>query len=366
MSNLLDIEQKLAQGEDLDTINVQEASSQELASLYLRIKRENIFLSQALMDVSNSQSIEKKFEVIRNMINLNRLELAQKYLSDLGDIPEVYLGEYFTERLRIFVFSDDFDGGIAFAKENQEKYFYSPVTQMTFLQLYGHCLIAKKEYYKALEVLEEALRIGRIYPNVKSFYQSFGFYIVSLVHLDRLEEAKVSLLDFKSYLNQEKGTEAWPSRYQTYLRTKSYILRKEENMKELMQVLYEAKAISTWIGDQSTYEKCVSELAKLQGDFPESAYCIYTENFIYLKESMLVLHFDHATYHSLEKNPVLNGLLSLICEGEISYADLFQQTWNLEFHPEKHSTHVRSYISKIRKFLPKDSLKVKSEMISIV
>lgn len=360
---LPEIETQLAKGIDLKEL--QGESSLEILSMYLRNSKEKTHLSHAAVKISNTQSLDHTLEDVKNNIALGNLDYALGELEKIGSISGVYEGEVVTERLRIYVLKNELEKAQEFAWANRDVVQFTPVTKMTFLQVYAHCNLMLEDYDRAFEALQGALSIGKVFSNAKSYYQSMAFFVVTLVKMNRLEEADKFLYEFNAIVEKSKGEESWPARRQVYLRGRYHYLLTQEKGEEIIQTLLEAKSLSLWIGDNTTYEKCVNDLAALDLNYNEEDFVMNFVGFTFFRKSAVLLHGDYQTYYCLEDKPVFSQMLNLLCESEVDYEDFYQKVWGLQYDPLINENHVRSYISKLRKFLPKNTVKVKSQVISL-
>ena len=62
----------------------------------------------------------------------------------------------------------------------------------------------------------------------------------------------------------------------------------------------------------------------------------------------------------------MKKMLDCLVHGDIPQEDFFERVWGLEASKEEHIAHIRANLSKLRKYLPKNSVILKNCIIRLV
>ncbi len=366
MRAMIEIEEELARGKDL--VISPHMNSLELASMIIRTGRGNIDVSHALINISNSNSLAKKIEDMRNNIGLGNYENAKEIASEIDKslLDEMSATEFGLEETRILIFEGKFEEAIKYSERFLKSMPMSPVTKLTFLQIRGHALISLNKYELAVIELHKAITIGKLFPHVQSFYSSLACMVLALTKMNNAIYAQRYLKILKSKVDEFAGQECWPDRFMVYMRAKTFLHKLRGEFKELSATLKECREVSLWLNDVSTAEKCEKELNEIDEENKSDIVTKNFDNWCFLENEGLILHYNPKTFYHLQNSPLLIQIIKLLGQKEISYEDFFETIWKQKYDPERHGNHIRSYLSKIRKYLPLNALQVKSEMISLI
>ena len=366
MKSLIEKESCLAMGKSNELLNINSIDAFELVSMILRTEKGHSKLADAITNNSPENTLGLKIETIRNYFCLGNIDEIKKILNEIrSEVNYIFDVEVEMEYTRYLVFTQQFELAIQHSDDILNRTPMSPLTRMTIYQLRGHSLISLGNYSSAILELEKAINIGIVFPRARSFFSALGFIVLANTKIKNKEQALYFLNILKSNLDQLQGEDLWPTLFIVYLRSQSHFEEFNQNFTQKYKVLKTCMQIALWLNDKINYEKCKSEILNLNMYKSAEKFIFQFSNWVFISSENLILHFETKTYYKLDNYPLIVKMINLLCEGEISYDDFFESIWNQKYSYDLHNGHVRSYISKIRKFLPKGSLEVKSEVIRL-
>lgn len=361
------MEQEISMAKDSRlVIDIDGEAAGEALSLYLRAVKGRLDFAQVLGgDTRTELSILEK---IRSEIFKGALDNAQVLIDSLREvrsqIPECEIN---LEQARIFVRQRKFGEVIDVLANNVDASKVPETTVLTSLQLMGHALFEIGRYSEAVEILNRAISLGEIFKNISPVASAKAFLILAYAGLNQIEKSQEILMQMQAEIDLLEDDSQWADRCLTLLRTKSRIRNTEELKKCAIESLQEAYYLAKWIGDEHCAGQCQQDLALLGSSAahaPENL--VFKSNgLIYLRRQRCILTDVPKHIERLHKSPVAEKIIGFLCDGERTLDLLFKHVWNLDFDAERHGTHLRATISKVRKLLPQGRLVVKDGVVKI-
>jgi tetratricopeptide (TPR) repeat protein len=354
-------------------VDLSSSSAAEVLSMYLRaFKGRRDYASLAIG--TDKYSFGLIIENIRNLIYAGNLDAAgiaiQNGFSNLN-LNEEEFNEINLEAARIAVRQNRFDESLQILNDILASGVVGDVTRLSALQLKGHCLIESKVYQEAIITLQDALALGQIYNAASSAFSARAFLAIAYCHEKNFVAAQIILQEMEREVSVIKDESLWADRTLTLLRTKIKYCKAmgESQNPERIKLLTEASQIAQWLGDSHCQRQCEEEILECG---TEGAHFIDREilnsfsGWIYLPRLQVILTARPLKIERLDTSPVAEKIIKLICRGEQNLDKLFEAVWNLPFDTDRHGTHLRATLSKVRKLLPEGALVVKHGAVNLV
>ncbi|MFZ4715096.1 MAG: hypothetical protein ACOYL6_15350 [Bacteriovoracaceae bacterium] len=345
--------------------------SANLVSYFLRSYYGNVTASEAIKEaLPHHSGFDQQIDMIRDLLRTHRLDEAKEKLQTIVPETDEEKCEYLLEKARQALFSGEYQTVIDSTSDPTIHQCKNPVTRMTIHQIRGHAYIELSLWSKAESELQIAILYAKEFTQASSAIASYGFMIMIYCHLNDKQKADEFHQNQQLILDglKEKGQEeAWLDRYLIFQRSKSRLLRRFGTQQELESVLAEAFIIAKWANNKTIQNKCQQELAELGIDTNQKEklkHVHFFAHWIYLEKSKIILSTTESKIERLESNPLFQKMILVLKNGPIKEEDFFRQIWNLPFS-EKHSSHLRANLSKLRKKLPSQSLKVTDQFINL-
>ena len=345
----------------LDLSNKEDSTT--LFSYFLRDHRGRKDLADLLTNDANS--FGSQLEVIRNLFESGKLEEAKAAIDGVLTSDPVEKLELALETARYFYFKGDWQSCRTVTEflVNHKKTL--PTTRMTAYQLLGLSFYHLGQPLDGLQFLEKSLKMWELFPYAHGGAVSNAYVVKIYSELNRRDMAENQLEQFAHRLQQIKSVESWLPMYLTFLRAKFHFL-KTHNFAAAATIYAESCVISEWLEDWQTKEKCDNDLVEFPELNKEPAHSILRgQSWIYLLESRLLLHLQPKKVFSLADSPIIESLILLLSKGETSEDQLFSQVWKFPYIKERHSAHLRSTLSSLRKKLPPSCLTVRGGIVSL-
>lgn len=361
MDSLLKIQEKLAtggmaKGEALSL----KTSSLAAVSYLISSHRGSISVGSMLQENFLDEHFADQLEKLRMLINTKNIFEAKNYLEKMKPKNDWEKSELYLEEARLLASNGELVEVCGLVTKALELETISPITRLTLKEVKGYSLMKLKKYDEALNILGEAKKVALSYPHLPSSYQASSCLVHIYAELKKPESCLSEISEMSKKLLLIKNKEEWISRFVTFKRGVVGYNRYYGNDDEIYKTLIEVKAISKWLGREDTFQKTCDDLKAVkigpQCEFKFS-------NWSYLSDSSIVLFADRTTYFNIQNNPTLTKVLELLVKGPMKTSDLLKQVWSLDVVNENYDAHIRACLSKLRKFLPTNSLFVKEGVI---
>ncbi len=358
MNRLAKTEIKLAKT-GTDNISLQESDSNELVSYFLRDVRGRPDLAQAVQQNSTNTGFSSILEQIRILIEADKLNEAKALIDRTVTTTPQEQAELMLEQGRYYFFVGELATSTEILNKLCQNKDAIPTTRMTSYELAGQAWCLAGNIEKGLDCLRKATKQLEFLPYVLSGYVAGAHLIKTLSELGQFTKAKVTLNFLKNKLTQLSGDEIWLARKLLVLRGEVHLYKNMNEQENMRVSLKDAFGVAHWLEDRDMVMKCVQDYEALDLALPTAN----NINFIANAGALLIMAPKH--FGRFDKSPVLAKMLQLILESPISTEDLFQATYRYPFDRQRHSNHLRAMLSKLRKKLPSNSLKIVNGRIEL-
>lgn len=366
-----EMEDLLSRNPDAPILLEPKQASAPLLSYYLGTIRGQRWLSETVThEFEEQKSDELLLESARNQIRNGSLTEAKTLLEKIqAPSPEVR-GEVLLEQCRILLFQGKFEELLTHSEVIDTGHAITPVTRMTFYQIRGHALFNLKSYSRAIEELKKATPYVNLYPGAPSAFSVRGFLVLCYCALNQKQSAEQEIESMRRTLSLILNEETWVDRLLTLIRSEVYFARTFESQEIQNRHCEESLALSLWLKDQPSLEKCALELGiepDSVNNYPYSKNAVIRKPcWFYFPRHDLILEFSprHQVLR-LDGTPRASQVFRALLNGPMSYAELFETVWKIPYSSDRHATYLRASLSKFRKRFPKGSIRVKDEIVTL-
>ncbi len=337
-------------------------TSAEVIASYLRTIHGRNDLSIAMNQIK--PNFESEIEKIRVHLNSSNLIEAEDLLNNISSNTVEEFLEIQLENSRLQLFKGNYNDACHLAREafNQAK--ISP-TKMTLAQLLGDIYLKLGNFEKAEYYLDIAIEIGNHFPLLSATWSAHAFKIIHFLKTNKIREAKLKLEKFYSAAKEIKG-DAIVDRLIIVLRTEFHYHRKVNELSKCTESLTVCNELCKWNGDFHTKKRNDLELENLPVNEISSIY--YFTDWTFLPKINLILNFEPKSVVNLEGFPIIVEFLRLLSieKRELSFEEIFFNLKGQTYNPEIHLAYIKNIIQRSRKKLPKNSLIVKNNLVSLI
>ncbi len=356
-------EQILAQKGDSILALSEAMGSAELFSYFLRDHRGRKDLA-GLVEIMAPNS-EKEFthviEKIRNHLESAEFNQARIIINNFKTEDTIEDLELTLEKARLLYFQGDWQQSrdlLEYLIKHSETL---PTSRLTAYQVLGLCHYEELNLNEAIFAFEKAVKIWEIYPYAYSGAVAAAYLIKIYCEQGRESLAEELLNYFSKNLEQVTSEDTWITMYLIYLRARFHFF-KNQNFQLAKICFTEAFVIARWADDWQVIAKSEKDIL----DYPllkavQENLSLNGKMWVYLPESKILLQSRPKKITRLDQSPILHSLLILLANGPITEEEIFAKVWGMPYVKERHSGHVRSTISSLRKKLPKGCLIFKDQ-----
>ncbi len=307
-------------------------------------------------------------ECLRNSLFSGDLSQSEILLTQIRPESEVEKAELAVELCRFHIFKGRIDDAIAVSEQALQSPELSDLSRMTCFQMRGHCRILQANFSEAILELKRAVLLADTFDHASSAFSARAFLAQAYAEIGDRSEAQKIIDSLKTHLETLSSDELWLDRLLIVIRAEIQSHRVFEERAQWYSKALEAREISLWLGDKITLNKCENELKQLaeksSGELSASPVLHFSGWEYFPSKDLILIHFPRKISR-IAKNPVARRILQLLAQGPISSEDFFERIWKVKYHPERHGTHVRATLSKVRKLLPAGALVVESGFVII-
>jgi tetratricopeptide (TPR) repeat protein len=363
MNSLEKIEDELAKSGKLNLNLNSEDSAFGIVSYLLGTHKGRIDLASTVQANISNGDFALKIEKVRTYLGSNKLDEAKSVIDKIRPNSSNERSELYLEEAKYYTYLNQYIKVISIIKHALKETKLAPVSRVTLLQILGHAYMCQNCYQQAVGILEDAKNLAIIFPRLPSSYQISSCLIHSYAHLNRENKAREELLELKKRVSIIKDSDEWLARFLIYKRALAGYNKFYATDEKKFTNLVEAKILSKWLGQINIYNKCVQELK----DFNLSKKVIHRySDWTYITEGSIILFHNKIEFKRINKSSLMLKMLTLLILGPVSQEVFFKEIWNLELKTETHILHIRANLSKLRKYLPVNSLVLKDGIIHLI
>lgn len=356
MNKLRNAELSIAKTGDVN-ISLADQGSSDLVSYYLRDVRGRVDLAEVVRRDTQGGSFVAQLESIRTHIANEEFALAKEIIDSCVSESKEEQSELSLERARYYFYTREY--GIC--KEILQHLITDKdvllTTKITSYELLGQSYYHMGHVERGILNLKKSMEFLDFMPFVISAYVAGAHLVKIKSEQKKFAEANEILAFLRQKLRGIKQDEIWLSRSLLVARGYCHYLKNTDQTEERRSLLHETLAVSTWLGDLEMIEKCRKDLADL-GDKAS-----VVRNIKFLPQLGVLLISNPKSLGRFEASPILSKALTGLLGGEKSLEELFEYVYGYKYDKERHSMHLRSLLSKLRKKLPPNALIVKDGII---
>jgi tetratricopeptide (TPR) repeat protein len=240
---------------------------------------------------------------------------------------------------------------------------------LTCYQLRGHAHIELKEYIEAEASLLKATDLGQISNTQRSLFSSIAFLMIAQLNLNKLESSKKTLSQLHEKIRQIEQIELKVDRSLILKRAEFHYYKSLRMFDEALGALIEAKTLANWLQEEACVSQCDHELSLYdENDIAKIAnkIIIKRSNWDYIKSMQLLLCFEPKKITSFETLDLPKRIILALSDGPLEDSELFEKVWNLKYVSERHSQHLRSSLSSLRRLFPNGTIVYKDKKVNLV
>ena len=356
-------EQVLAQkGESI--LNLSEAvDSAELFSYFLRDHRGRKDLA-ALVDIMKPNSDEnfvRNIEKIRTHFENAEFDQAKKLIGLVVTESTLENLELTLEKARLNYFQGDWQQSRTLLQYLTNHPETLPTSRLTAYQILGLCYYEELNLNESIAIFEKAVKIWDLYPYAYSGAVAAAYLIKIYCEQNQENSAKELLDYFAKNLEQINSEDSWIAMYIIYLRAQFHFY-KNSNFSSAKIHFAEALVIARWSEDWQVIAKSEKDILEYPSlNKVEESHSLRGKTWVYLPESKILLHSRPKKVFKLDDSPILNSLMVTLMNRPLTEEEIFEKVWQMTFVKERHSGHVRSTLSSLRKKLPAGCLIFKNQ-----
>lgn len=368
IKKLIQSESDMAFGTSSVKIDLTSDSSVSTVSMFLRSFRGRADYANALP--RSHDDFTSRIEQVRTSISVGSIEEAEQLLCLFKPSSLIEEGEYALELVRVHIGFDRIDEALRVSEIALANRHLADTSRMTIHQMRGHCFLIRQSFTEAVSELKQAITLAEIYTLASSAMSARAFLVVVYCKMLNREAAELELKALNSTIEAIVDPELWFDRLLLLTRADAHIQRTNGNYGAERMTLLEGICIADWLQDKSTSDKCKLELLQIPTDVAtdgEVDQQIFSfDAWTYLKRHKAIASFAPRAVVHLKAHPKLGHLMDLLVERkELSYGKIFETVWGLNYVPERHETHIRATLSKLRKLIPEGSLSVRGGIVSL-
>jgi tetratricopeptide (TPR) repeat protein len=290
---------------------------------------------------------------------------AEKLIAETRALSLLEEAEVNIERAKLGIFKQSPDEALYWSEFALAEPSLSIPSRMTSLSVRGHAWIMKGEFGYAKRDLEQALELSELFPNADSGSSVLALLVWAHSELQEWDAAAKALLLLREKTEAIRHEEHWLGRLLVLIRTEARYHRSLKRMEEHRIDLEEAVLIGKWLGVYETAMRSEKEL-KILPKMTSTQVPVYQfSEWSFLPRRDVILSGHPKDIVRLDRHPDLKKILCALADGPKTSGELYQAVWKSPYHPERHETHLKSYIDRIRKILPKNSVQVGDQKISL-
>jgi hypothetical protein len=338
-----------------------DSSSAAVASFFLR-RNGRADLSRGVLALQPENSeFGLLLERVRTHFSQGDLIRAKAELGKIRPKGSLESAEIALEKCRLATAENRHSEAIQEATLALELPEVQPWTRMTLYQVRAHSCLELRDLAGARRDLWDARSIADLFPLMSTTISILRFMVKVEVLDGQFIAAENHLKLLLSIFSELPLTERWIDWRLTALRAEADFFASVNQGSRRTQALQEGIEISRWIGDRVTQKKCEDELrdtlsATYSQPSPELQ-VLSRPSWSYLPRFALILRHSPKAFHTLEDSPVTRSLLEELLRHDcLPNSEIFQRVWKLKFNKERHDSHLRNALSKLRKVLPKGAL----------
>lgn len=340
-----------------EKVSLGEMHSNDLVSYFLRDVRGRPMLAEQIRNLESSDSFLARLEDIRTYLERRDLMKAKALIDSCIAETATDHAELLLEKARYYFFSSNFDLTIEILNCLVVNKDCAATTKMTAHEMLGQSYYGLDNVEKAIEHLKKATQQLEFLPYVYSGFVAGAHLVKLFAELKNFAEAK-SVLNFLSQvLNGTSDQDIWISRKLLFLRALFHFQKLCAASSETS--LQEAFVIASWLDDQNMIAKCEADFLAMGFVKPK------LENLNFLSSSELLLIMRPRFCCRFDNSPILLKLFEALAKGPMKSEDLFLEVYGYPYDKERHSNHLRSMLSKLRKKLPPNFLMVSGGVVAL-
>jgi tetratricopeptide (TPR) repeat protein len=358
---LIEHERNLAQGQARVLIETEKETAASAMINFLRCYRGRNDLAQTI-PIETPNEFSTQLEAMKSVIFAGKFQEALEMALQMSPRSEAEHAELELERARLSIFLKKPGEAIQWARVALARKALCPLSRVTAHSVAGHGLILEGRFEEAKQDFQAAIALGECFPNAESSTSSLAFLVWAHSELKEWESARAILSELRQLVDEIESEELWISRLLVVIRGEAHFYRCLGDMENYRQALEDAVVIGRWIGVYDTAERSEAELKLLGGSSGNSKIHRFENGCLLAHRGMTLIHAPKRV-NRIDGHPVVQVLILALAEGPKTSEELFKIVWNLNYDPERHANHLRSYLSKARKLLPKGALRSLGDVI---
>jgi tetratricopeptide (TPR) repeat protein len=290
---------------------------------------------------------------------------AEKLVAETRALSLLEEAEMNVERAKLGIFKQSPDEALYWTEFALAEPSLSIPSRMTSHSVRGHALIMKGEFEEAKRDLEQALELSELFPNADSGTSVLALLVWVHSELQEWDAAANALLLLQVKTEAIRHEEHWLPRLLVLIRTEARYHRALKRTEDYRLDLEEAVLLGKWLGIYETTMRSEKELRILPKMISTRVPVYQFSDWIFLPRRELVLSNHSKEIVRLDQHPVVKSVLCALAEGPKTSEELYQAVWKNPYHVERHEIHLMSCLDHIRKMLPKNSVQIEDQTISL-
>lgn len=314
-----------------------------------------------------------KVEQIRNTLAINDYGLANTLIQacekDLHLFSAEERLEFQLEKMRLKAFTGEINEAVAGLLKLSLNASLLSSSRLTTYQMLGYCYFLKKDDDKALDYMNKALVLSDLYPMSFSTFATHSYLALLYARQNNFNEAEKSIKSMQELIGLlTDDKDRYLSRLIYILRSQFHVNLYKNQKTDAYLYLRESRAVAAWLNDTATVGKCDADLIRAGlNEFQHNSHESVFEfsNWLYMPRLKLIFVKVPKAAHDLSSHEKMSDMLEVLIGGQIELQIFFEKIWGIKYNHERHYSHIKSMLSKLKKFLPPNSLSIKNASICL-
>lgn len=325
-------------------------------SYYLRAHNGRRDLGEVVRANSQSTQFLSQLENIRTFFKRFEYQQAKNIIDQCQPTSVVEQNELNLENARYYYFVHEYQTAFEILQKLIDSSDVLLTSRITANEIAGQCLYHLHKKETAISYFKKSMQYLETLPFTFSAFVAGAHLVKTYSELKDFKKASSALSFLKKCLGKVKQEEAWASRQLLLIRARCHFFKNSDDRSMYESHLLEALHLADWLGDKHTKNLCEKELGAVAPS---------TNNMVLLPHSSVLLFRNPKKVSRLEGAEMLAKILMLLQVRPYTEEELFAAVWNLEYHKERHSAHLRATLSKLRRKLPDNSLLLSQGVIAL-